>query len=159
MMQNFRIFFDDPRVSSHVGNWERIRILANVWISCWSHIFLFVITILFVIIISSFFYLCKYLFWICLQKDGLCQSCGKDDDLWSCETCSYSFHAKCLLPVPRVPLSSSWKCPECVWFFIFVYFSGFRNILSGGPYTRNSCLNCLIIVSCALTGGPSEWAW
>ncbi|XP_047969481.1 CHD3-type chromatin-remodeling factor PICKLE [Salvia hispanica] len=48
-------------------------------------------------------------------KEGLCQSCGKDDDLWSCETCTYSYHAKCLLPVSREgPPPSSWKCPECV---------------------------------------------
>ncbi|KAK4415413.1 CHD3-type chromatin-remodeling factor PICKLE [Sesamum alatum] len=47
-------------------------------------------------------------------KEGLCQACGKDDNLWSCETCNYAYHPKCLLPPSRGPPPSSWKCPECV---------------------------------------------
>ncbi|KAH6757889.1 chromatin remodeling factor CHD3 [Perilla frutescens var. hirtella] len=50
--------------------------------------------------------------------EGLCQECGKDDGLLSCETCTHSYHAKCLLPVPKVPIPSSWKCPECVGYLI-----------------------------------------
>ncbi|GER35306.1 chromodomain helicase DNA binding protein [Striga asiatica] len=47
-------------------------------------------------------------------KDGSCQACGEDKDLLSCETCTYSYHPKCLLPPLRSPFPSSWKCPECV---------------------------------------------
>ncbi|KAG8375831.1 hypothetical protein BUALT_Bualt10G0141200 [Buddleja alternifolia] len=48
------------------------------------------------------------------RKEGLCQACGKDDNLLSCETCTYAYHPKCLLPPLRGPLPCSWKCPECV---------------------------------------------
>lgn len=48
------------------------------------------------------------------MKEGLCHHCGKGDDLLSCETCTYSYHAKCLLPALRDPIPSNWKCPECV---------------------------------------------
>ncbi|KAK6162119.1 hypothetical protein DH2020_001960 [Rehmannia glutinosa] len=48
------------------------------------------------------------------QKEGSCQACGKDDNLLSCETCTYAYHPKCLLPVLRGPHPSNWKCPECV---------------------------------------------
>ncbi|KAI3467977.1 hypothetical protein Pfo_024640 [Paulownia fortunei] len=47
-------------------------------------------------------------------KEGSCQACGKDDNLLSCETCTYVYHPKCLLPALRGPLPSSWRCPECV---------------------------------------------
>ncbi|KAL6502117.1 hypothetical protein OROGR_027250 [Orobanche gracilis] len=47
-------------------------------------------------------------------KEGLCQACGEDDNLLSCETCTCSYHPKCLLPPLRGPLPSGWKCPECV---------------------------------------------
>ncbi|XP_073042512.1 CHD3-type chromatin-remodeling factor PICKLE-like isoform X1 [Primulina eburnea] len=47
-------------------------------------------------------------------KEGLCQSCGKDDNLLSCETCTYAFHPKCLLPPLKAHIPSPWKCPECI---------------------------------------------
>ncbi|KAL8475219.1 hypothetical protein ACS0TY_031582 [Phlomoides rotata] len=47
-------------------------------------------------------------------KEGLCQVCGKDGNLLSCETCTYAYHPNCLLPVVRAPLTSGWRCPECV---------------------------------------------
>ncbi|KAL0323654.1 UNVERIFIED_CONTAM: CHD3-type chromatin-remodeling factor PICKLE [Sesamum calycinum] len=47
-------------------------------------------------------------------KEGLCQACEKDGNLWSCETCNYAYHPKCLLPPSRGSPPSSWKCPECV---------------------------------------------
>ncbi|CAN1325301.1 CHD3-type chromatin-remodeling factor PICKLE [Linum perenne] len=47
-------------------------------------------------------------------KDNLCQACGESGELVNCETCSYAYHAKCLLPPLKSPPSSSWSCPECV---------------------------------------------
>ncbi|XP_065848676.1 CHD3-type chromatin-remodeling factor PICKLE-like [Euphorbia lathyris] len=47
-------------------------------------------------------------------KDGCCQSCGEGGDLRSCESCSYCYHPKCLLPPLKASLPSNWKCPECV---------------------------------------------
>ncbi|PIN15480.1 Chromodomain-helicase DNA-binding protein [Handroanthus impetiginosus] len=47
-------------------------------------------------------------------KEGSCQACGEDGDLWSCETCNYAYHPKCLLPVPKGPVPNGWRCPECV---------------------------------------------
>ncbi|CAK8569972.1 unnamed protein product [Lathyrus sativus] len=46
-------------------------------------------------------------------KEHSCQACGESENLLSCETCTYSFHHRCLL----FPLKSShldnWMCPEC----------------------------------------------
>ncbi|KAF2287266.1 hypothetical protein GH714_039485 [Hevea brasiliensis] len=47
-------------------------------------------------------------------KDDCCQSCGENGDLLSCETCTYAYHAKCLLPPLKATLPSNWRCPECV---------------------------------------------
>ncbi|XP_068652751.1 CHD3-type chromatin-remodeling factor PICKLE-like [Aristolochia californica] len=47
-------------------------------------------------------------------KDGLCQACGESGSLLSCETCTYAYHMKCLLPPLKVPPVGSWSCPECV---------------------------------------------
>ncbi|KAL6861920.1 hypothetical protein ACP4OV_017620 [Aristida adscensionis] len=46
-------------------------------------------------------------------KEDACQRCGKNDNLVSCSTCTYSFHRKCL--VPRLNIASdTWSCPDCV---------------------------------------------
>ncbi|KAJ7966246.1 CHD3-type chromatin-remodeling factor PICKLE [Quillaja saponaria] len=47
-------------------------------------------------------------------KDNSCQACGDSGDLLSCETCTYTYHPKCLLPPLRAPLPVNWSCPECV---------------------------------------------
>ncbi|VFQ60712.1 unnamed protein product [Cuscuta campestris] len=47
-------------------------------------------------------------------KVDCCQVCGGDENLLNCETCTYSYHPKCLLVPLKDPLPSSWKCPECV---------------------------------------------
>ncbi|CAI9772930.1 unnamed protein product [Fraxinus pennsylvanica] len=47
-------------------------------------------------------------------KDGSCQACGRDDNLLSCETCSYAYHPKCLLPPLKALFPNDWRCPECV---------------------------------------------
>uniref|UniRef100_A0A7N0U7Q7 CHD3-type chromatin-remodeling factor PICKLE n=1 Tax=Kalanchoe fedtschenkoi TaxID=63787 RepID=A0A7N0U7Q7_KALFE len=47
-------------------------------------------------------------------KDGLCQACGEEGDLLSCETCTYAYHSKCLLPPLKAQPPENWKCPECV---------------------------------------------
>uniref|UniRef100_A0A2P2L869 Chromodomain helicase DNA binding protein n=1 Tax=Rhizophora mucronata TaxID=61149 RepID=A0A2P2L869_RHIMU len=47
-------------------------------------------------------------------KDNSCQSCGEDGNLLSCETCTYAYHPKCLLPPLKAPLPGKWRCPECV---------------------------------------------
>ncbi|OVA08625.1 SNF2-related [Macleaya cordata] len=47
-------------------------------------------------------------------KGDSCQSCGESGDLLRCETCTYAYHSKCLLPPLRGPPPNSWWCPECV---------------------------------------------
>ncbi|CAN4097907.1 unnamed protein product [Withania somnifera] len=47
-------------------------------------------------------------------KDESCQACGGEGDLLYCESCTYVYHPKCLLPPLKAPLPSSWRCPECV---------------------------------------------
>ncbi|XP_030476827.2 CHD3-type chromatin-remodeling factor PICKLE isoform X2 [Syzygium oleosum] len=47
-------------------------------------------------------------------KGDSCQACGESENLLSCETCNYSYHAKCLIPPLKAPYPSNWKCPECV---------------------------------------------
>ncbi|PQQ21046.1 CHD3-type chromatin-remodeling factor PICKLE [Prunus yedoensis var. nudiflora] len=47
-------------------------------------------------------------------KENSCQACGETGNLLCCETCSYAYHSKCLLPPPRSPLPGNWRCPECV---------------------------------------------
>ncbi|XP_044472362.1 CHD3-type chromatin-remodeling factor PICKLE-like isoform X2 [Mangifera indica] len=32
----------------------------------------------------------------------------------SCDTCTYAYHPKCLLPPLKAPSPGSWRCPECV---------------------------------------------
>ncbi|KAH9798853.1 CHD3-type chromatin-remodeling factor PICKLE [Citrus sinensis] len=47
-------------------------------------------------------------------KDDSCQACGESENLMSCDTCTYAYHAKCLVPPLKAPPSGSWRCPECV---------------------------------------------
>lgn len=47
-------------------------------------------------------------------KDGSCQACGESGNLLCCETCTYAYHPKCLLPPLKAPLPEKWQCPECV---------------------------------------------
>ncbi|WMV34711.1 hypothetical protein MTR67_028096 [Solanum verrucosum] len=47
-------------------------------------------------------------------KDESCQACGGEGDLLYCESCTYAYHPKCLLPPLKAPFPSSWRCPECV---------------------------------------------
>ncbi|GMG98953.1 hypothetical protein Nepgr_000793 [Nepenthes gracilis] len=47
-------------------------------------------------------------------KDDSCHSCGESGSLLHCETCTYAYHPKCLLPPVKVPFPSNWRCPECV---------------------------------------------
>ncbi|PSS11200.1 CHD3-type chromatin-remodeling factor PICKLE like [Actinidia chinensis var. chinensis] len=46
-------------------------------------------------------------------KDDSCQTCGESENLLCCETCTYAYHPKCLLPPLKAPLPSNWRCPEC----------------------------------------------
>ncbi|XP_047326657.1 CHD3-type chromatin-remodeling factor PICKLE-like [Impatiens glandulifera] len=48
------------------------------------------------------------------KKDDSCQICDESGRLLSCETCTYSFHPKCLVPQLKTPLPRNWRCPECV---------------------------------------------
>ncbi|CAK9161670.1 unnamed protein product [Ilex paraguariensis] len=48
------------------------------------------------------------------DKDDTCQACGGSGNLQSCETCTYAYHLKCLLPPLKAPPPNSWRCPECV---------------------------------------------
>ncbi|KAF5461360.1 hypothetical protein F2P56_017465 [Juglans regia] len=47
-------------------------------------------------------------------KENLCQACGESGNLLCCETCTYAYHSKCLLPPLKAPLPGNWRCPECV---------------------------------------------
>ncbi|XP_048444234.1 CHD3-type chromatin-remodeling factor PICKLE-like isoform X1 [Pyrus x bretschneideri] len=47
-------------------------------------------------------------------KENSCQACGGSGNLLDCETCSYAYHSKCLLPPLRSPPLGNWRCPECV---------------------------------------------
>ncbi|KAL8263424.1 hypothetical protein R6Q59_024773 [Mikania micrantha] len=43
-----------------------------------------------------------------------CNACGESENLLVCETCTYKYHPKCLLPPLKAPLSTTWRCPICV---------------------------------------------
>ncbi|KAF5181479.1 Chd3-type chromatin-remodeling factor pickle, partial [Thalictrum thalictroides] len=47
-------------------------------------------------------------------KNDSCQDCGEQGDLLNCQTCTYAYHSKCLLPPLKGPPPESWNCPECV---------------------------------------------
>ncbi|GAB4854668.1 hypothetical protein Ancab_023251 [Ancistrocladus abbreviatus] len=47
-------------------------------------------------------------------KGDNCQSCGHDGTLLHCETCTYAYHPKCLVPPVKAPYPTNWRCPECV---------------------------------------------
>ncbi|KAL9338729.1 hypothetical protein Peur_067744 [Populus x canadensis] len=47
-------------------------------------------------------------------KEDSCQACGESENLLNCETCTYAYHPKCLLPPLKAPFPSNWRCPECV---------------------------------------------
>ena len=53
------------------------------------------------------------------QKEDLCQACGENENLVSCETCTYAYHPRCLLPPLKGPLPDNWRCPECVSVYIW----------------------------------------
>ncbi|TYG38483.1 hypothetical protein ES288_D13G227000v1 [Gossypium darwinii] len=46
-------------------------------------------------------------------KENSCQACGEGENLFSCATCTYAYHPKCLLPPLKAPLPDNWRCPEC----------------------------------------------
>ncbi|KAJ5558421.1 hypothetical protein N7535_008632 [Penicillium sp. DV-2018c] len=45
-----------------------------------------------------------------------CRQCGKGGNLLCCDTCSYSYHFRCLDPPldPKNPPEGDWHCPKCV---------------------------------------------
>ncbi|KAL8214582.1 hypothetical protein R6Q57_004031 [Mikania cordata] len=43
-----------------------------------------------------------------------CNSCGESGNLLVCETCTYNYHPKCLVPPLKAPLPTTWRCPKCV---------------------------------------------
>nr|GEV04428.1 CHD3-type chromatin-remodeling factor PICKLE-like [Tanacetum cinerariifolium] len=47
-------------------------------------------------------------------KEDLCNACGESGNLLICETCTYEYHPKCLLPPLKAPLPTTWHCPKCV---------------------------------------------
>ncbi|KAI7747238.1 hypothetical protein M8C21_002030 [Ambrosia artemisiifolia] len=46
-------------------------------------------------------------------KEDSCNACGESGNLLVCETCTYEYHPKCLLPPLKAPLPTSWRCPKC----------------------------------------------
>ncbi|GAB2275370.1 hypothetical protein Dimus_010129 [Dionaea muscipula] len=46
--------------------------------------------------------------------DDSCHSCGESGSLLICDTCTYAYHPKCLVPPLKYPLPNNWRCPECV---------------------------------------------
>ncbi|CAH1442278.1 unnamed protein product [Lactuca virosa] len=47
-------------------------------------------------------------------KEDSCNACGESGNLLVCETCTYEYHPKCLIPPLKAPLPTSWRCPKCV---------------------------------------------
>ncbi|KAL8263418.1 hypothetical protein R6Q59_024767 [Mikania micrantha] len=47
-------------------------------------------------------------------KEDSCNACGESGNLLVCETCTYKYHPKCLLPPLKPPLPTTWRCPICV---------------------------------------------
>lgn len=47
-------------------------------------------------------------------KEDSCQSCGNGGDILLCQTCTYAYHPKCLIPPLKAPLPEKWNCPECL---------------------------------------------
>ncbi|CAH2061075.1 unnamed protein product [Thlaspi arvense] len=47
-------------------------------------------------------------------KENACQACGESANLVSCNTCTYAFHGKCLVPPLKDSSVENWRCPECV---------------------------------------------
>lgn len=47
-------------------------------------------------------------------KEDSCQVCGESGDLVGCETCTYTYHVKCLLPPLKHNHTGKLRCPECV---------------------------------------------
>ncbi|CAN8315046.1 unnamed protein product [Cochlearia groenlandica] len=47
-------------------------------------------------------------------KENACQACGEDGNLVSCNTCTYAYHPKCLVPPLKDASVENWRCPECV---------------------------------------------
>ncbi|CAH8390357.1 unnamed protein product [Eruca vesicaria subsp. sativa] len=47
-------------------------------------------------------------------KENACQACGESANLVSCNTCTYAYHAKCLVPPLKDASNENWRCPECV---------------------------------------------
>lgn len=52
------------------------------------------------------------------QKENACQACGESANLVSCNTCTYAYHAKCLIPPLKDASVENWRCPECVRYWI-----------------------------------------
>ncbi|KAK6927613.1 Zinc finger, PHD-finger, partial [Dillenia turbinata] len=48
-----------------------------------------------------------------IKRDS-CHACGEGGSLLSCESCTYAYHPRCLLPPLRAPFPGNWRCPECV---------------------------------------------
>nr|XP_043610939.1 CHD3-type chromatin-remodeling factor PICKLE [Erigeron canadensis] len=48
------------------------------------------------------------------SKEDSCNACGESGNLLVCETCTYEYHPKCLLPPLKAPLPATWRCPKCV---------------------------------------------
>ncbi|XP_076940431.1 CHD3-type chromatin-remodeling factor PICKLE-like [Bidens hawaiensis] len=46
--------------------------------------------------------------------EDLCHACGESGNLLVCETCTYEYHPKCLMPPLKAPLPATWWCPKCV---------------------------------------------
>ncbi|MBA0627525.1 hypothetical protein Godav_005029 [Gossypium davidsonii] len=53
-------------------------------------------------------------------KENSCQACGEGENLFSCATCTYAYHPKCLLPPLKAPLPDNWRCPECQTLTIYL---------------------------------------
>ncbi|CAA7032933.1 unnamed protein product [Microthlaspi erraticum] len=47
-------------------------------------------------------------------KENACQACGESANLVSCNTCTYAYHPKCLVPPLKDASVENWRCPECV---------------------------------------------
>ncbi|XP_071719856.1 CHD3-type chromatin-remodeling factor PICKLE-like isoform X1 [Rutidosis leptorrhynchoides] len=48
------------------------------------------------------------------SREDSYNACGEFGNLLVCETCTYEYHPKCLVPPLKAPFPTTWRCPKCV---------------------------------------------
>lgn len=132
-------------ISEVWGGWCMCNLTPTMW--RWRGCFLCMHFFCCMVMIFNTFTCTGELMKIHLQKDESCQACGGEGDLLYCESCTYAYHPKCLLPPLKAPLPISWRCPECVGSF---------------PLENLSVLSEFFFVTMichVFAGKPPKWYW